>query len=89
MAAGSWLAVAIAVAAGILLLVPRSGTGLRWVARAGIQIVLGALLLFLLNTVGSLFQFHLPINLFTSAVVGFLGLPGLGALVVIQWFVTG
>jgi len=89
MAAGSWLTLSILVVTGILLVVPGARTGLRWAARGGIQIALGALFLFLLNTVGGLFQFHLPINLFTSAVVGLLGLPGLGALFVIQWMVAG
>ena len=88
MGTGGWVALAVAGTVAVLWFVPAFRAGLWWAVRGGAQLALGALLLFLWNLVGSWFAFHLPINLFTAAVAGFLGLPGLGALIVIQWFVT-
>lgn len=46
----------------------------------------GALCLFLLNLIGRGFGLELAINPFTSFIVGFLGLPGLGYLTVVEVF---
>ena len=83
-----WVALAVAAVA-VSWFVPVVRTGLWWLVRGGAQVALGALLVFLCNVVGSWFAVQLPINWFTAAVAGFLGLPGLGALLVIQWLVTG
>lgn len=37
--------------------------------------VLGGLLIFIINLVGSAFQFHIGLNVGTSILVGILGLP--------------
>ena len=83
----SWVVLAAAGTLAVLWFVPVFRTPLRWLARGGVQVALGALLLFLCNIAGSWFEVHLPINWFTAAVAGFLGLPGIGALLVIQWLV--
>ncbi len=82
-----WVALAVAAVA-VSWFVPAVRTGMWWLVRGGAQVALGALLVFLFNVVGSWFAVQLPINWFTAAVAGFLGLPGLGALLVIQWLVT-
>lgn len=87
METSGWVALAVAAAAFVLWFVPPFRTGLWWLLRGGAQVALGALLVFLWNVVGGWLSLELPINLFTAAVAGFLGLPGLGALLVIQWFV--
>ncbi|MBO8155591.1 MAG: pro-sigmaK processing inhibitor BofA family protein [Bacillaceae bacterium] len=60
---------------------------LRLVSQGFIKVVIGALLLFFLNVFGASFGIHVPINLFTTIIAGFLGIPGLVSLVAIQMIV--
>lgn len=60
---------------------------LKYVGQGIVKILIGALFLFFLNIIGSQFGIHIPINLATSAVSGFLGIPGLCALVAIDTWV--
>lgn len=46
--------------------------------------VLGALVLFVFNLVAGLFQVTIGINAVTALVVGYMGLPGLVMLVLLQ-----
>lgn len=65
---------------GYLLLVPMR---LMWRLAAGC--VLGALALMLVNGLGALAGFSVEINPFTAMAVGFLGLPGAGMVIALQW----
>ncbi|GEL78284.1 pro-sigmaK processing inhibitor BofA family protein [Tenuibacillus multivorans] len=60
---------------------------MRWMSLGVVKIVIGALFIFFANVFGSMFGLHIPINFITSAIAGFLGLFGLGALVVIQFLI--
>ncbi|NLZ38015.1 MAG: pro-sigmaK processing inhibitor BofA [Firmicutes bacterium] len=44
----------------------------------------GAVILFVFNLVGGLLQINLGINVITALLVGYMGLPGLALLVVVQ-----
>ena len=66
--------------AGYLLLVP-----MRFLWRLAAGAVLGALVLMVINAVGSLVDFSIAVNPFTALVVGFLGLPGAILLIVLQF----
>ncbi|MBS4216685.1 MULTISPECIES: pro-sigmaK processing inhibitor BofA family protein [Neobacillus] len=80
----------IAVLGGLIVLLLFTGAPFkpaRFVGQAAIKILIGALFLFFLNTAGNQFGVHVPINFATSAVSGFLGIPGLCALVAIQQWV--
>lgn len=46
--------------------------------------VLGGILIFIINLVGSLFQFHVGLNIVTSLFVGILGIPGAILLVILK-----
>lgn len=46
--------------------------------------VLGGLVIFLINFIGSFFNFHIGLNLITSIFVGILGIPGAIVIVVIR-----
>ena len=46
--------------------------------------VLGAILIWIINLVGSGFNFHIGINIITAIFVGILGLPGAVLLVVLK-----
>ncbi|HHU19578.1 MAG TPA: pro-sigmaK processing inhibitor BofA [Bacilli bacterium] len=49
----------------------------KWLPTIITKLAIGALVLFFLNLVSSYFGLHIPINLFTSTVVGFCGIPGI------------
>ena len=66
--------------AGYLLLVP-----MRFLWRLVAGAVLGALVLMVINAVGSLINFSVAVNPFTALAVGFLGLPGAILLIVLQF----
>lgn len=46
--------------------------------------VLGGIILWIINIVGSNFGFSIGINIFTSLVVGILGLPGTVCLILVR-----
>ncbi|MCL6594563.1 MAG: pro-sigmaK processing inhibitor BofA family protein, partial [Alicyclobacillus sp.] len=51
--------------------------------------VLGCLFIYAVNWVGQQFHFHLPLNPVTALTAGFLGIPGLVALVALHlWLYT-
>jgi inhibitor of the pro-sigma K processing machinery len=80
----------ISILGGLILLLLFSGVPfkpLRFIGQSVIKLLIGALLLFFLNVGGSRYGIHVPINVVTSAVSGFLGIPGLVALAAIQHFV--
>ncbi|MDG5790106.1 pro-sigmaK processing inhibitor BofA family protein [Evansella sp. AB-P1] len=65
----------------VLLILGAPMKPLRWIGQGAIRLLIGALFLFFLNTFGSLVDYSLPINAFTAAVSGFLGIPGVLALI--------
>ena len=46
--------------------------------------ILGGVVIFIINLVGTNFGFHIGINLFTSILIGLLGLPGVVCLIVVK-----
>ncbi|WLD93438.1 pro-sigmaK processing inhibitor BofA family protein [Alkalihalobacillus sp. AL-G] len=68
----------------LLLMIGAPLRPLRWIGQGAIKLVIGALLLFFMNAFGTAINLHVPINLITASVSGFLGIPGLLALVAIQ-----
>jgi inhibitor of the pro-sigma K processing machinery len=82
--------VIISILGGLILILLFSGAPfkpVRFIGQAVVKVLIGALLLFFLNTAGNSFGIHVPINFATSAVSGFLGIPGLVALAAIQKFI--
>ncbi len=47
---------------------------------------LGAIIIWLINVIGTSFQFHIGINIVTALIVGILGVPGAVLLVLIKIF---
>ncbi|WP_188207389.1 pro-sigmaK processing inhibitor BofA family protein [Alkalibacillus aidingensis] len=60
---------------------------MQWVSKGVLRVIIGALFIFFANVFGSMFGLHIPINLFTSLIAGFLGIFGVGALVAIHFLV--
>ncbi|MBS4210773.1 pro-sigmaK processing inhibitor BofA family protein [Bacillus sp. FJAT-50079] len=71
----------------ILLFISLPGKLLKWTGQAVMKILIGALFLFFLNAVGNQFGVFVPINFVTSSISGFLGLPGVAALTIIQLYI--
>lgn len=46
--------------------------------------ILGGVTIFLINLIGGTFGFHIGLNIFTSILVGLLGLPGAVCLVIVR-----
>lgn len=53
-----------------------------------INSVLGGVIIFVINFIGSLFNFHIGLNFITSIFVGLLGIPGAIVIVIIKVFFT-
>ena len=52
--------------------------------RLVINSLLGGLIIFIINFIGSFFGFHIGLNLITSIFVGILGIPGALLIVIIK-----
>ena len=49
-----------------------------------INSILGGIAIFLINLVGGIWGFHIGLNIFTSLMIGLLGLPGSVCLIIIK-----
>lgn len=58
----------------------------RFIAHSTVKLGIGLLFLFFLNVFGGAIGLHIPINLFTIIVSGFLGIFGVFSLAAIQIF---
>lgn len=80
----------VALIAGLILLLLIIGAPLKPIRLLGqgiTKLIIGAVFLFFLNTLGNQVGIHVPINLVTSAVAGLLGIPGVAALAAIDYWV--
>ena len=59
---------------------------IRWFWKLSINSACGFLCLWLLNSVATFTHVYFPINAVTVVVAGFLGLPGIGVLALVQLF---
>ena len=62
-------------------------TPLQFVWNFALTSVLGGLLILVINYIGQGFNFHIGLNIFTSILVGLLGLPGAVLLIILQLFI--
>jgi inhibitor of the pro-sigma K processing machinery len=69
---------------GLLLILGAPIKPIRMVGSGLVKIMIGALGLFIINSIGTLMDFHIPINLITASICGFLGIPGMAALIAID-----
>ncbi|MBS4193451.1 pro-sigmaK processing inhibitor BofA family protein [Bacillus sp. FJAT-49705] len=82
--------VVISILGGCILLLLFLGAPVkpvRFIGQGVIKLLIGALFLFFLNAFGNQFGIHVPINLATASISGFLGIPGLFSLVAIQTWI--
>ena len=46
--------------------------------------ILGGIVIFLINLIGGNFGFHIGLNIFTSIIIGLLGLPGEVCIIIVK-----
>ncbi|EPZ53224.1 MULTISPECIES: pro-sigmaK processing inhibitor BofA family protein [Alicyclobacillus] len=82
-----WVGVIVIVAFLIGQFFRKPGTVAWLIVR---NCALGCLFVFAVNWVGTYLHFHLPFNPITALTAGFLGLPGIAALVALKlWVFAG
>jgi len=71
----------------LLLIVGAPVKPMRFIGHTTIKIGIGILFLFFVNVFGGAIGLHIPINLFTVIISGFLGLFGVASLAAIHLFI--
>ena len=57
---------------------------IRKILKIILNSILGGVVIYLINFIGANFGFHIGLNIFTSILVGVLGLPGAVCLVIVK-----
>lgn len=70
----------------VLLFVGAPVKPMRFIAHTTVKLGIGILLLFFVNVFGGTIGLHVPINIFTVVISGFLGVFGVASLSAIQLF---
>lgn len=60
---------------------------LKIIARIIGNSILGGILIFIVNTIGNMFNFHIGLNIGTAIVTGILGVPGVILLILLKIFI--
>ena len=60
---------------------------IKWILKLIFNSILGGILIYVINLIGGIWGFHIGLNIYTSLVVGILGLPGAVFLIAILPFV--
>ena len=50
--------------------------------------ILGGITIYLINWIGGMVGFHIGLNIFTSVLIGILGLPGAVCLVIVKLLIS-
>ena len=58
---------------------------MRWLGRILVRTVVGIFVLFGVSNLGGLIGIHLGVNMINALVVGVLGVPGFGLLLLFNW----
>ena len=64
---------------GKLFIVP-----IKTILKLVVNSILGGIVIFIINLIGSIWGFHIGLNLVTSIFVGILGIPGAFVIVIIK-----
>ena len=60
---------------------------IKWILKLVFNSILGGLLIWIINIIGGSWGFHIGLNLYTSLIVGFLGIPGAIFLILLKLLV--
>lgn len=59
---------------------------LKWPMKIILNGIIGVVILYIVNLIGTRFNFSLAINPITALITGFLGIPGVIVLIIIRLF---
>lgn len=76
----------IACIAIILIFGKRFLFPIRKILKLIVNSIFGLIIIFVINLVGQSFDFHIGLNIINSIIVGLLGIPGAGLLIILQIF---
>ena len=82
--------IVISIMVGLIILLLLVGTPIKFMRIIGqttVKLGIGILFLFFINVFGGAIGLHIPINLFTAVIAGFLGIFGLASLSAIHLFI--
>ena len=68
----------------IILLIKILSAPIRWIFKLGLNALLGFVVLFIFNFFGEYIGISIPINLISSLITGFFGVPGVVFLILYQ-----
>lgn len=71
----------------LLLVVGAPLKPMRWFMQGSVKLIIGVLCLFFFNIFGASIGWHLPINIYTAGMIGFLGIPGFLSLTALHLWV--
>ena len=57
---------------------------IKTILRLVINSIFGGVMIFIINLIGSIWGFHIGLNLITSIFVGILGIPGVIVIIIIK-----
>ena len=60
---------------------------LKKILKLVLNSIIGGIVIYIINLIGAGFGFHIGLNIFTSIIVGLLGLPGVVCLIIIKLLV--
>ncbi len=82
---GQQVIIGIFILAAVLIAIKLFTAQIRWVLKIIINIVLGFISLLLFNLVGMSVGITVGVNLLNSIIIGLLGLPGFGLVLMLKW----
>jgi len=60
---------------------------IKAIGKLALNSILGGVLIYIINLVGGMFNFHIGLNVATSIFIGILGIPGSILLIIIKVFI--
>jgi len=69
----------------LFLLARMTKAPLKIISKLIFNTLIGCIVLLVINLIGGAFKFHIPVNIYSSLITGFLGVPGLILLVIIKY----
>ncbi len=60
---------------------------IKWILKLVFNSILGAVLIWIINFIGGVWGFHIGLNIYTSLLVGILGIPGAIFLILLKLIV--
>lgn len=60
---------------------------LKWIIKLVFNSIFGGIIILIINLIGGAFGFHIGLNIYTSLLVGILGIPGAVVLILLKLMV--